>query len=82
MVLLDEPSAGVSPPVAEVMERHIRARNAAGVTFLVVEHNMSFVMRLCDPLIVLARGRQIVIGPPEVVRADPGVLDTYLGAWR
>jgi branched-chain amino acid transport system ATP-binding protein len=82
LVLLDEPSAGVSPAMAEVMAHHIRARNAAGVTFLVVEHNMSFVMRLCDPLIVLARGRQIVIGPPAVVRADPGVLDTYLGAWR
>jgi neutral amino acid transport system ATP-binding protein len=82
LVLLDEPSAGVSPAMAEVMEHHIRARNAAGVTFLVVEHNMSFVMRLCDPLIVLARGRQIVIGPPAVVRADPGVLDTYLGTWR
>jgi ABC-type branched-subunit amino acid transport system ATPase component len=64
------------------MERHIRARHAAGVTFLVVEHNMNFVMRLCDPLIVLARGRQMVIGPPDVVRADPSVLDTYLGAWR
>ncbi len=82
LVLLDEPSAGVNPAMAEVMERHIRARHAAGVTFLVVEHNMNFVMRLCDPLIVLARGRQIVIGPPDVVRADPGVLDTYLGAWR
>jgi ABC-type branched-subunit amino acid transport system ATPase component len=82
MVLLDEPSAGVSPAMAEVMERHIRARHAAGVTFLVVEHNMNFVMRLCDPLIVLARGRQIVIGPPGVVRSDPSVLDSYLGAWR
>ncbi|HEU5158717.1 MAG TPA: ABC transporter ATP-binding protein [Streptosporangiaceae bacterium] len=82
MVLLDEPSAGVSPAVAEVMERHIKSSHAAGVTFLVVEHNLSFVMRLCDPLIVMARGRPIVIGPPAVVQADPGVLDTYLGAWR
>lgn len=82
LVLLDEPSAGVNPAMAEVMERHIRARNAAGVTFLVVEHNMSFVMRLCDPLIVLDHGRQFVIGPPDVVRADPSVVDTYLGAWR
>jgi ABC-type branched-subunit amino acid transport system ATPase component len=82
LVLLDEPSAGVSPALAEVMEHHIRARHADGVTFLVVEHNMSFVMRLCDPLIVLGRGRQIVIGPPDVVRGDPGVLGTYLGVWR
>jgi neutral amino acid transport system ATP-binding protein len=80
LVLLDEPSAGVNPIVIEAMERHIRDRHAAGVTFLVVEHDMGLVMRLCDPVIVLDRGTPILTGPPAVVQDDPRVLDAYLGA--
>jgi ABC-type branched-subunit amino acid transport system ATPase component len=80
LVLLDEPSAGVNPIVIEAMERHIRDRHAAGVTFLVVEHDMGVVMRLCDPVIVLDRGTPILTGPPAVVQTDPRVLDAYLGA--
>ena len=53
LVLLDEPTAGVNPVLIETMERHIRERNAAGITFLIVEHDMSFVMRLCDPVLSL-----------------------------
>ena len=79
LVLLDEPTAGVNPVLVETMERHIRERNAAGITFLVVEHDMSFVMRLCDPVIVLDRGRQIFSGPPSDVQSSPAVLDAYLG---
>jgi neutral amino acid transport system ATP-binding protein len=80
LVLLDEPSAGVNPIVIEAMERHIRDRHAKGVTFLVVEHDMGLVMRLCDPVIVLDRGTPILTGPPSVVQNDPRVLDAYLGA--
>lgn len=80
LVLLDEPTAGVNPVLIETMERHIRARHAAGTTFLIVEHDMSFVMRLCDPVVVLDRGREICTGPPATVQADPLVLDAYLGA--
>ncbi len=50
LVLLDEPTAGVNPVMIETMERHIRERHAAGITFLIVEHDMTFVMRLCDPV--------------------------------
>jgi ABC-type branched-subunit amino acid transport system ATPase component len=79
LVLLDEPTAGVNPVMIETMERHIRERNAAGVTFLVVEHDMQFVMRLCDPVVVLDNGKEIFAGSPADVQANPMVLDAYLG---
>jgi ABC-type branched-subunit amino acid transport system ATPase component len=79
LVLLDEPTAGVNPVLIETMERHIRDRNAAGVTFLIVEHDMGFVMRLCDPVIVLDRGARIFAGPPAEAQRDPRVIDAYLG---
>jgi ABC-type branched-subunit amino acid transport system ATPase component len=61
------------------MEAHIRDRHAHGITFLVVEHDLNLVMRLCDPVIVLDRGTRIASGPPDAIRADPAVLDAYLG---
>jgi ABC-type branched-subunit amino acid transport system ATPase component len=80
LVLLDEPTAGVNPVLTETMETHIRSRRAAGVTFFIVEHDMRFVMQLCDPVIVLEAGRTIASGSAEQVQADPRVLDAYLGA--
>ena len=79
LVLLDEPTAGVHPIMVETMEQHIRRRHAQGVTFLIVEHKMPFVMRLCDPVIVLDRGRPIACATPGEVQNDPRVLDAYLG---
>jgi ABC-type branched-subunit amino acid transport system ATPase component len=80
LVLLDEPTAGVNPVMIETMERHIRERHAAGITFLIVEHDMTFVMRLCDPVIVLDQGATIFAGSPAAVQSDARVLDAYLGA--
>jgi ABC-type branched-subunit amino acid transport system ATPase component len=80
LVMLDEPTAGVNPVLIQTMERHIRALHAAGITFLIVEHDMNFVMRLCDPVVVLDQGQEICAGPPHVVQDDPAVLDAYLGA--
>jgi neutral amino acid transport system ATP-binding protein len=80
LVLLDEPTAGVNPVMIETMEQHVRDLHRRGITFLIVEHDMNFVMRLCDPIIVLDRGRPIVEGSPDKVQADPAVLDAYLGA--
>ena len=79
LVLLDEPTAAVNPIMVEAMEKHIRRRHAQGATFLIVEHEMRFVMRLCDPVIVLDRGRPIACAAPEKVQSDPRVLDAYLG---
>jgi ABC-type branched-subunit amino acid transport system ATPase component len=79
LVLLDEPTSGVNPTMVLTIERHIRALNAEGLTFLVVEHDMNLVMRLCDPVIVLDHGAKIMEGAPGEVQGDARVLDAYLG---
>lgn len=79
LVLLDEPTGGVNPTLIRFMVDLIRHLNADGVTFLIVEHNMSVVMGLCDRIAVLNHGEKIAEGPPSTIRADPAVLDAYLG---
>jgi ABC-type branched-subunit amino acid transport system ATPase component len=79
VLLLDEPTAGVNPVLIEQLSQRIRELNRAGKTFLVVEHNMEFVMGLCHEVTVLHQGRTLVNGTPEEVRANPAVLDAYLG---
>ena len=79
IILLDEPAGGVNPSMIRFMMTLIQSLNADGVTFLVVEHNMGFVMELCDHVIVLDQGQKIAEGRPEVIQTDPVVLDAYLG---
>ena len=79
LILLDEPAGGINPTLIERMGDLIRSLNAQGTTFLLVEHNMPFVVGLCDPIRVLARGAVISEGTPEQIQKDPLVLDAYLG---
>ena len=79
VLLLDEPAGGVNPSLVNHLADRIRELNRAGKTFLVVEHNMEFVMALCDRVTVLHQGRTLVSGTPDEVRSDPAVLDAYLG---
>jgi branched-chain amino acid transport system ATP-binding protein len=79
LLLLDEPVAGMNHDEAgEIRELMIRLRDA-GLTILLIEHDMNFVMRLCDYLYVLDFGVLIAEGRPEEVRQNPVVLDAYLG---
>ena len=79
LILLDEPTAGVNPVLIEELMARVRELHRRGVTFLLIEHNMDVVMRLCEAVIVMAQGQVIVQGTPEQVRRDPRVLDVYLG---
>ncbi len=79
IVLLDEPAGGVNLTLITTIADRIRELNRQGTTFLIVEHNMDFVMGLCDKVTVLDYGTAVVSGPPDVVRTDPRVLDAYLG---
>jgi ABC-type branched-subunit amino acid transport system ATPase component len=80
LVLLDEPAGGVNPALLQKISEHIRRLNERGITFLIVEHNMGFVMNLCTEIVVMHRGRAIAAGKPVDVRKEPAVLDAYLGA--
>jgi neutral amino acid transport system ATP-binding protein len=81
VILLDEPAGGVNPTMVNELAGLIRTLNAQkGITFLVVEHNMEFVMGLCHMVNVMHRGITIAKGAPHMIRNNPAVLEAYLGA--
>jgi neutral amino acid transport system ATP-binding protein len=81
ILLLDEPMAGVSPTLrVELLEHILALRKRDGITLLIVEHDLDFVMRASDRVIVMNDGRVITQGSPSEVRADERVVDAYLGA--
>ena len=62
----------------EIIER-IREIHRQGVTFLIIEHNMELVMRLCSSVLVMAEGGILMEGSPEEIRSDPRLIDAFLG---
>jgi ABC-type branched-subunit amino acid transport system ATPase component len=81
-LMLDEPLAGVHPVVRQQIAEIIRTLQAQGRTFLIIEHHMPFVMRLCDKIVVLDHGEKIAEGPPEAIRQDERVIGALLGKRR
>jgi ABC-type branched-subunit amino acid transport system ATPase component len=79
VILLDEPAGGINLTLINEIASKIRTLNKDGKTFLIVEHNMEFVMNLCDEVTVMHQGKDLVSGAPNEVRANPLVLDAYLG---
>jgi ABC-type branched-subunit amino acid transport system ATPase component len=80
VLVLDEPCAGLNPDGIEFLsETIVRLRND-GMTFVIVEHNIDFVARHCDHVVVMAQGRVLTEGPPDAVRRDRRVLEAFLGA--
>ena len=79
VILLDEPAAGVNASLLETIIDRIREINARGVTFLLIEHNIDMVSRLCHRVMVMASGALLCEGSPEEVARDPRVIEAYLG---
>jgi len=79
VVLLDEPAAGVNPALLELIIERIALLNQRGITFVIVEHNMDLVARLCGEVFVMASGELLCQGAPGDVVQDQRVIDAYLG---
>ncbi|MDZ7749845.1 MAG: ABC transporter ATP-binding protein [Halofilum sp. (in: g-proteobacteria)] len=80
LILLDEPGAGINRTLMQRLTENIEYLcRERGITFLLIEHDMDLVMRLCDPVIVMSEGRHLMEGTPDEVRTDERVLEAYLG---
>jgi ABC-type branched-subunit amino acid transport system ATPase component len=80
LLLLDEPAAGLNPTERNQLAAIVQKLHAAGMTILLVEHDVDFVMRLAQRVLVLDYGRKLAEGTPEAVRSNPQVIAAYLGS--
>jgi branched-chain amino acid transport system ATP-binding protein len=80
LLLLDEPAAGMNPQEKDDLNQMVKKiRDEHGLTVLLIEHDMRFVMSLCERIVVLDHGEEIAAGPPQSIRNDPKVIAAYLG---
>jgi branched-chain amino acid transport system ATP-binding protein len=79
LLLLDEPAAGLNPTETRDIDELIRRIGARGITVVLVEHNMKLVMEVSQHIVVLDQGRKLAEGDARAVRADPRVIEAYLG---
>lgn len=80
LILLDEPGAGINPTLMKKLSNYImNLKEEQGITFMLIEHDMDLVMKLCDPIVVLSNGEKLMEGPAAEVQSDEEVLDAYLG---
>jgi branched-chain amino acid transport system ATP-binding protein len=79
VLLLDEPAAGINPALRDNLVELLRRLRTEGLTILVIDHNLGFIMDICDYIYVLARGRVIAEGSPQEISQNPTVIEAYVG---
>jgi branched-chain amino acid transport system ATP-binding protein/neutral amino acid transport system ATP-binding protein len=79
LILLDEPIAGINPALSDEIAAHLERLRGEGLAFLVIEHHMDMIARLCDPVIVMAEGRTLAEGSFAEIAARADVQEAYMG---